>query len=313
MSGALDSAAGAVRWQADPARPRPDGRDRPARPRVFPIVSNAHDEVWDTAAADGALLNARAGNAFIAALAAKAKAERYAGYVLDFENLSPAGATAYAPLLAKLRQALKPQGRELWVTATLAADPALVHALEGATDGVVLMAYDQCWANSTPGPIAGQDWLERTLDAKLAGVDPSHYLVALGAYGYDWPQRRARHGDLRPRRRRARQGQGPGRRPASARPPIRTSATPPPMVVATPSGISTPRPSGPSAPPPKPATPAASPSGGSGWRTPRSGPRPRRPTAIAPAPAPPRTALRDPAPLVGRRLRPATDRVEWIA
>jgi spore germination protein YaaH len=187
MSGALDSAAGTVRWQDDPARGPALSK---GKPKVFPIVSNAHDEVWDTVAADGVLTDDRAAQAFIAALSSQAKAQDYAGYILDFENLSPTGATAYAPFLAKLRQALKPQGRALWVTATLAADPALVHALESATDGVVLMAYDQCWANSTPGPIAGQDWLERTLDAKLAGVDPSHYLVALGAYGYDWPQGR---------------------------------------------------------------------------------------------------------------------------
>jgi len=49
----------------------------------------------------------------------------------------------------------------------------------------VLMAYDQCWATATPGPIAGQDWLQTSLDARLA--DPARYIVALGAYGYDWP------------------------------------------------------------------------------------------------------------------------------
>ncbi|MBS0333314.1 MAG: hypothetical protein JSS35_11140, partial [Proteobacteria bacterium] len=31
------------------------------------------------------------------------------------------------------------------------------------------------------------DWLGRSLDAKLASLDPAHTVVALGAYGYDWP------------------------------------------------------------------------------------------------------------------------------
>jgi spore germination protein YaaH len=183
MSGALDSAAGTVRWQADPALAPALAASR-GKAKVFPIVSNAHDNVWDSVAAEGALLDPAAGDAFIAALTAKAKTERYGGYVLDFETLSPKATPAYAPLLTRLRAALKPLGAELWVTTTVGADPALIQQLAKATDAVVLMAYDQCWATSTPGPIAGQDWLETNLDARL--TDPSHYVVALGAYGYDW-------------------------------------------------------------------------------------------------------------------------------
>jgi peptidoglycan-N-acetylglucosamine deacetylase len=186
MSGALDTPQGHVRWQPDPARAGALAAAR-TRPKVLPIVSNAHDQVWDAAAADGALLNPQAGDAFIAALVAEAKTQDYGGYILDFENLNPAGAQVYAALLARLHAALKPLGLELWVTAGVAAEPALIHDLAGATDTVVLMAYDQCWATGTPGPIAGLDWLQASLDARLAAVDPAHLIVALGAYGYDWP------------------------------------------------------------------------------------------------------------------------------
>jgi spore germination protein YaaH len=185
MSGALDSPTGSVRWQPDVAQ-APALAAAHGKAKVFPIVSNAHDTVWDAAAADGALLKPAAGDAFIAALVAQAKAHDYGGYILDFETLSPAATPAYAPFLARLHAALKPLGRELWVTTTLGADPALIKQLEAATDAVVLMAYDQCWATGTPGPIAGQDWLEANLDARLGHADPSHYIVALGAYGYDW-------------------------------------------------------------------------------------------------------------------------------
>jgi spore germination protein YaaH len=188
MSGALDSAAGTVRWQPDPALAIAPAKA--PRPKVFPVVSNAHDNIWDAAAADGALLDPKAGEAFIAALVGQAKTQGYGGYVLDFETLSPRAAPAYAPFLARLHAALEPAGRELWVTASVAADPAVVQQLSRATDAVVLMAYDQCWATGTPGPIAGQDWLERSLDARLAGADPNRFVVALGAYGYDWPQGR---------------------------------------------------------------------------------------------------------------------------
>jgi spore germination protein YaaH len=190
MSGALDSAAGTVRWQPDPAL-GPALAAAKVKPKVFPVVSNAHDNVWDAAAADAALTDPKAGDAFIAALAAQARAQGYGGYVLDLESLSPGTAAAYPALLTRLHAALRPLGKALWVTATLSTDPALLQQLADATDAVVLMAYDQCWATGTPGPIAAQDWLEAMLDAKLGpkdgGADPSRYVVALGAYGYDWP------------------------------------------------------------------------------------------------------------------------------
>jgi peptidoglycan-N-acetylglucosamine deacetylase len=186
MSGALDTPEGHVRWQPDAASPAALSAAR-NKPRVFPIVSNAHDEVWDAAAADGALLSPQARDAFITTLVAEAKAKDYGGYILDFENLSPAGAPAYATLLTRLHAALKPLGRELWVTAGVAADPALIHDLAASSDAVVLMAYDQCWATGTSGPIAGLDWLKASLEAQLATTDPGHLIVALGDYGYDWP------------------------------------------------------------------------------------------------------------------------------
>jgi spore germination protein YaaH len=186
MSGALDSAAGTVRWQPDPALAAALAAAK-VKPRVFPVISNAHDNVWDTAAADGALTDPKAGDAFIAALTAQAKAQGYGGYILDLESVSPRGVAAYPALLARLRAALKPLGKELWVTATLSTDPAMLQQLAGATDAVVLMAYDQCWTTGTPGPIAAQDWLEAMLDAKFIHADPGRYVVALGAYGYDWP------------------------------------------------------------------------------------------------------------------------------
>ncbi|MBS0362663.1 MAG: hypothetical protein JSR98_14905 [Proteobacteria bacterium] len=185
MSAALDTPQGHIRWQADPAMAQLAKAG--VKRRVFPIVSNAHDEVWDVAAAEAAMTDPAAGKAVADELVAKARSENYGGYVLDFENLTPKGLAAYAPFLARLHDALKPAGRELWVTATMGQDPALIRDLAKSTDAVVLMAYDQCWATSTPGPVAGNDWLDQKLAERLAGLDPAHVIVALGAYGYDWP------------------------------------------------------------------------------------------------------------------------------
>jgi spore germination protein YaaH len=161
---------------------------RKAPPQVLPVVSNAHDDIWDKAAAEAAILDPGARSALIARLLALAQTQGFHGFILDFENLSPRAQAGYPGLVAALRAALAPSGREAWVTAPIGGDQSLT-ALAGASDALVLMAYDACWATSTPGPIAGQDWFEQVLARRLQGLDPRRVVLALGSYGYDWPDR----------------------------------------------------------------------------------------------------------------------------
>ena len=186
MWASLVSTKGEVRWESDPEAHAALAA-APRRPKVMPVVSNAHDDIWDVAAAQAVIGDPRAAEAFAEALAARARGEGFAGYVMDFENLPPAGVAAYPALVARLRDRLHADGRQLWVTALLSTDPATEQRLLASADAVVLMAYDQCWAASTPGPIADDAWLSGNLAAKLAGADPRRFVAALASYGYDWP------------------------------------------------------------------------------------------------------------------------------
>lgn len=156
-------------------------------PKVMPLITNAHDAQWDARAADAVILDPGARASFVAALAQAAQARGFAGYILDFENLSPQGTAAYPGLVAALKAALAPQGGAVWVTAPLLAEPAALRSLRSVADLTVVMAYDQCWTGSTPGPIAGLDWLAAGLASHRAVRRPATMLVALGSYAYDWP------------------------------------------------------------------------------------------------------------------------------
>jgi spore germination protein YaaH len=158
---------------------------------VLPVITNAHDGVWDGAAASAAMASPAARAKVVARLVILAKAHGWGGYVLDFESLTPAGVAAYPGFVAQARKALARAGKTTWVTAFLSADPTVIKPLADASDKVVLMAYDECWSTSTPGPVAGEDWLEEVLPAKLAGLDAGKALLAVGAYGYDWPAGKA--------------------------------------------------------------------------------------------------------------------------
>lgn len=161
--------------------------DRRASPRVFPLVSNAHDNVWDRAAAEAVILNPVAQKTFAAQLLDLARKRGFSGFIVDFENLSPQAAAAYPAMLAAVRKALSASHVEVWVTVLPIGDESLAPFAE-ATDSVVVMAYDECWASSNPGPIAGRDWVGQSLAQRLEGVDPRRVVVALASYGYDWPE-----------------------------------------------------------------------------------------------------------------------------
>jgi cellulose synthase/poly-beta-1,6-N-acetylglucosamine synthase-like glycosyltransferase/spore germination protein YaaH/peptidoglycan/xylan/chitin deacetylase (PgdA/CDA1 family) len=158
----------------------------PHAPAILPVVHNAHEELFDTAFGDGLLLNRVAQDRLIATLVSQADQHGYAGYVFDIENVSPNALAAYPAFLARARAALKPLGREVWVTAPFDDDDWPLKALQASTDSLILMAYDEHWSTGQPGPTAGEDWFEKYLDSRLSMLDPSRTILAIGSYGYDW-------------------------------------------------------------------------------------------------------------------------------
>ena len=49
------------------------------------------------------------------------------------------------------------------------------------------MTYDQngSWW-TTPGPVAGKEWMRRALQYAVSAVPSTKILMGLPAYGYDW-------------------------------------------------------------------------------------------------------------------------------
>ena len=159
------------------------------KPSVLPVIHNSHNNMWDGPLANALLLNPAARNAFVTNLVNLAKARGYAGYIFDFENLSPEAMKLYPQLIRQTNLALDPIGREVWVTTLFGEDPTFLDQLQAASDTVVLMAYDEHWSSASAGPVAGQDWFEQYLDKQLSHLDETKTIVALGSYGYDWVPR----------------------------------------------------------------------------------------------------------------------------
>lgn len=155
---------------------------------VMPVVSNAHDGIWDGSTADAVITRPEIRAVLVDQLLKLAREKNYGGYVFDLENLSPATVAALPQFVSAMQSVFAPAHLETWISVPMgSADwPTKALQAEGAT--VVLMAYDQCWTNSTPGPIAGEDWFGPTLATRMQGLDASKTVIALGSYAYDWPK-----------------------------------------------------------------------------------------------------------------------------
>src|SRR5665213_1331955 len=182
---ALDGSLGRVAVTSDPqAEAIIAGAHTP--PSVLPMVHNAPHEQPDGPLADKLLTYPAARAALLSNLVALARQRGYAGYVFDFENLSPQALGQYPAFLSEARAALAPIGREVWVTTPFGDNAWPLKKLQSVSDAVVLMAYDEHWATGDPGPTAGQNWFEETLAHDMSQLDPARTVLAFGAYGYDW-------------------------------------------------------------------------------------------------------------------------------
>jgi cellulose synthase/poly-beta-1,6-N-acetylglucosamine synthase-like glycosyltransferase/peptidoglycan/xylan/chitin deacetylase (PgdA/CDA1 family)/spore germination protein YaaH len=184
----LNGAAGDITVVDDP-QAEAIIRGAKAPPSVLPSVTNIHDGEWDAAQAGIDILNPVARHNLIANLADQAQKRGFAGYIFDLENLTPQAIKAYPAFLAQARAAFKPIGREVWSTAPFDDRDWNLKAVQAASDTVVLMAYDEHWLTSDPGPPASQGWFQSNLAETLGKMDPNRTIVALGNYGYDWTKR----------------------------------------------------------------------------------------------------------------------------
>jgi peptidoglycan/xylan/chitin deacetylase (PgdA/CDA1 family) len=109
-----------------------------------------------------------------------------AGLNLDLEALSAKDKDNLSELASSLSQQLHQSGKYLSIDIT-ANDPAYdPEFLGNVADYIVLMAYDEHYPSSEPGPIASRDWYNDIVDRTSQEITASKLIVSLGAYGYDW-------------------------------------------------------------------------------------------------------------------------------
>ena len=117
-----------------------------------------------------------------------ASARGYHGLVLDFEEHTPAD----LPLLIAVARAFTDSAHAHGLPQVSMAIPATDTAgypakqLLASVDALIVMLYDQHWAESAPGPVADPAWARTWLAVRAHEVDASRLVAAFPVYGYAW-------------------------------------------------------------------------------------------------------------------------------
>ena len=120
----------------------------------------------------------------------------YDGLQIDFEYVPPRDGDAFLSFLMELRAGLG--GKVFSValparTRTLQNDVYDYIKIKPIVDRILVMAYDEHWSTSAPGPIASMAWCRNVARYSLEVIGPEKLVMGLPFYGRTW-------GDINPNR-----------------------------------------------------------------------------------------------------------------
>ena len=124
------------------------------------------------------------------------RAKRYSGVDVDFEYVEGEYAEAYVEFVRKLREALAPDGYEVFVALAPkyeADQEGLLYeghdyrGLGEAADAALIMAYEWGYRFGEPQAVAPIDKVRRVMDYAVSQIPPEKLFLGTPNYGYDWP------------------------------------------------------------------------------------------------------------------------------
>ncbi|MCL2094279.1 MAG: glycosyl hydrolase family 18 protein [Treponema sp.] len=114
----------------------------------------------------------------------------YDGLQINFENVPPQSSGAYISFLRELRAGLRPdQMLSVAIAArvrTLQNDVYDYARILPIVDRMLVMAYDEHWSTSAPGPIASMGWSQRVARYALDTIGSEKLIMGLPFYGRRW-------------------------------------------------------------------------------------------------------------------------------
>jgi spore germination protein len=119
--------------------------------------------------------------------------EDFDGVQIDFESVVRDDAEPFLDFLKELRRRL-PAGKKLSIAVPartkLISDAYDYSRIAPIVDRMVIMAYDEHWSTSSPGPVASLPWCATVVDYAKSTVESDKIVMGLPLYGRAWQDKR---------------------------------------------------------------------------------------------------------------------------
>ena len=117
-------------------------------------------------------------------------AKRYDGIQIDFETIPARDSANFRSFLGDVRTAI---GNEKWFSVAVPArvrdisdDIFNYNKIVQLADRVIIMAYDEHWSGSQPGPIASMEWCRKVAEYASSVIPQKKLVMGLPFYGRTW-------------------------------------------------------------------------------------------------------------------------------
>ena len=112
----------------------------------------------------------------------------FQGVNIDFEELKENSPGYLVDFMEDLYKVLHPLDKKVTIDVTPENDDYDYDKLAAWSDYIVLMAYDQHYDESVPGPVSAQKWIEEAMDQAAKDIPSGKIILGMAGYGYDWPK-----------------------------------------------------------------------------------------------------------------------------
>jgi hypothetical protein len=111
----------------------------------------------------------------------------YDGLNIDLENVPARDSEHFLSFLAEIRAGLDGKMLSVCVPArTRAGGTYNYTSIAALADRVFVMAYDEHWSGSAPGPVASINWCKSVADYSLRTIGPQKLIMGIPFYGRGW-------------------------------------------------------------------------------------------------------------------------------
>ncbi|TAL69523.1 MAG: glycosyltransferase [Bacteroidetes bacterium] len=155
---------------------------------IVPMLTNFFKGDWNGDNVHRIISSKEARSKFIESILNILRKYGFNGINIDFEELNEKYNENLTDFVRELYKILHSNGYLVTQDISPFNSDYNISELKNYLDYIVIMAYDNHYADSEPGPVAPVKWVEQAITSFMKKVAPEKLILGLAAYGYDWQQ-----------------------------------------------------------------------------------------------------------------------------